>query len=90
MGFLSGLRTAHAILRYTNNMPKKPLTDEERQAFIDSLPNNEVNENAEQTFKDAIARAAQPKQSAPEKSTEADDDCNDTQTRSDKVDDISH
>ena len=61
---------------------RKPLTDEERQAFIDSLPDDQVNESAEQVFNDAIERAAQPTQSAPEKSTEADDDYSDTQTHS--------
>ena len=69
---------------------KKPLTDAERQAFIDSLPDDQVNDNAEQAFKDAIERVVPPKQSAQEKSTEADDDCNDTQTHSDKVEDTSH
>jgi hypothetical protein len=68
---------------------RKPLTDEERQAFIDSLPDDEVNENAEQTFKGAIERASRQKQSAPEKSTAADDDCSDTQTHSDKAEDTS-
>ena len=68
---------------------RKPLTDDERQAFIDSLPDDQVNENAEQVFKDAIARAAQQKQSTPEKSTEADDDYTDTQTHSDKAEDVS-
>ena len=68
---------------------RKPLTDEERQAFIDSLPDDQVNENAEQVFNDTIARAAQQKQSTPEKSTEADDDYTDTQTRSNKAEDTS-
>ena len=68
---------------------RKPLTDEERQAFIDSLPDDQVNENAEQVFNDAIERAAQQKQSEQEKSTEADDDCNDKQTRSNKAEDTS-
>ena len=78
-------------MRYTRPMSdKKPLTDEERQAFIDGLPDDQVNENAEQVFNDAIARAAKPVQSAPEKSTEADDDCNDTQTHSNKAEDVSH
>ena len=75
---------------YTGVMSKKPLTDEERQVFIDNLPDDQINENAEQTFKEAIERAAQPKQSAQEKSTEADDDCNDTQTHSNKAEDVSH
>ena len=68
---------------------RKPLTDEERQAYIDSLPDDQVNENAEQVFNDAIERAAQPTQSEQEKSTAADDDCNDTQTHSDKAEDTS-
>ena len=78
-------------MRYTMSMSKKqPLTDEERQAFIDSLPDDQVNDNAEQVFNDATRRAAQPKQSEQEKSTEADDDCNDTQTHSNKAEDVSH
>ena len=71
-------------------MSKKPLTDEERQAFIDSLPDDQVNESAEQVFSDAIERVAKPKQSEQEKSTATDDDCNDTQTRSNKAEDTSH
>lgn len=66
---------------------KQPLTDEERQAFIDSLPDDEVNDNAEQVFNDATRRAVQPTQSEQEKSTATDDDCNDTQTRSDRAED---
>ena len=69
---------------------RKPLTDEERQAYIDSLPDDQVNENAEQVFNDAIERAAQPTQSEQEKSTATDDDCNDKQTRSNKAEDTSH
>ena len=77
-------------MRYTRLMSdKKPLTDEERQAFIDRLPDDEINDNAEQVFGDAIERAVQPTQSEQEKSTEADDDYNDTQTRSDKAEDTS-
>jgi hypothetical protein len=71
-------------------MSKKPLTDEERQAFIDNLPDDQVNENAEQIFADATRRVALPKQSEQEKSTEADDNCSDTQTHSDKAEDTSH
>ena len=70
-------------------MSKKPLTDEERQAFIDNLPDDQVNENAEQIFADATRRVALPKQSEQEKSTEADDNCSDTQTHSDKAEDTS-
>ena len=77
-------------MRYTRPMSdRKPLTDEERQAFIDCLPDDQVNENAEQIFMDTTRRAVQPKQSEQEKSTEADDDCNDTQTHSDKAEDTS-
>jgi hypothetical protein len=76
-------------MRYTKNMSKKPLTDEERQAFIDNLPDDQKNENVEEIFGDAIARAAQPKQSAQEKSTEADDGYSDTQTHSDTTEDTS-
>ena len=76
-------------MRYTRRMSKKPLTDEARQAFIYSLPDDQVNENAKQVFSDAIERVAQPKQSEQEKSTAADDDCSDTQTHSDKVEDTS-
>ena len=71
-------------------MSKKSLTDEERQAFIDSLPDDQVNEGSEQIFADATRRVALPKQSEQEKSTEADDNCIDTQTHSDKAEDTSH
>ena len=77
------------VVRYTRYMSKKPLTDEERQVFIDNLPDDQKNENAEQIFNDAIARAAQPKQSAQEKSTKADDGYSDTQTHSDTTEDTS-
>lgn len=80
----------HYGVRYTRNMSKKPLTDEERQAFIDNLPADQKNENAEEIFNDAIARAARPKQSTQEKSTEADDGYSDTQTHSDTTEDTSH
>ncbi len=76
-------------MRYTRPMSKKPLTDEERQAFIDSLPDDEVNDNAEKIFTDAIERVVPSKQSEQEKSTEADDDYSDTQTRSNKAEDTS-
>jgi hypothetical protein len=47
-------------------MPKKKsLTDDERQAFIDKLPKDQVNLKAEEVFEDAIERAAQPKRSKP-------------------------
>ncbi len=74
---------------YTWDMTKKPLTDEERQAYLDNLPDDQKNESAEQVFDEAIERAAQPKQSEPERSTEADDDYSDTQTHSDTTEDTS-
>ena len=70
------------------NPRKNPLTDEERQAFIDKLPPDQVNPDAEATFNDAIARAAQPQRSKPE-TLDSDDGYNDTQTRSRKTEDIS-
>ncbi len=66
---------------------KKPLTDEERQAFIDKLPADQVNPKAEEVFEDAIARAAQPKRSKPEKQVDS-DSYNDKQTQSHKTEDI--
>ena len=89
MGLHLPLRAPGCGLRYTRYMSKKPLSDEERQAFIDNLPDDQKNENAEQIFSDAIARAAQPKQSAQEKSTEADDGYTDTQTHSGTTEDTS-
>lgn len=71
-------------------MSKDPLTDEGRQAFIDKLPDDQKNENAEQTFNKAIERAAQPKQSGQEKSPNSSDDYSDTQTHSDTAEDTSH
>jgi len=70
-------------------MPKKPLTDEERQAFMDNLPDEQKNDNAEQIFDDAIERAAQPTQSGPE-TPDSSDGYTDTQTHSDKAEDTSH
>lgn len=67
---------------------KKPLTDEERQAFIDNLPPEQINPNAQETFGEAIERAAQPSQSKPE-TPEPDDGYTDTQTRSHKAEDTS-
>lgn len=89
MGLHLPLKALGCGLRYTRYMSKDPLSDEERQAFIDNLPDDQKNENAEQIFSDAIARAAQPKQSAQGKSTEADDDYSDTQTHSDTTADTS-
>jgi hypothetical protein len=40
---------------------KDPLTDEERQKFLDNLPDDQKNDSAEQIFDKAIERAAQPK-----------------------------
>lgn len=60
---------------------KKPLTDEERQAFIDNLPPDQVNPNAQETFEETIERAAQTQQSKPG-IPDSDDGYNDTQIRS--------
>lgn len=67
-------------MRYTTNMTRKPLTDKERQAYLDSLPDDQKNENAEQIFDETIKRAAQLKQSELGKSKATDDDYSDTQT----------
>lgn len=76
-------------VRYTKYMSKKPLTDEERQAFIDKLPADQKNDNAEQIFDETIERAAQPTQSKP-KTPDSSDGYNDTQTHSDTTEDTSH
>lgn len=78
-------------LSYNNPMTqskKKPLTDEERQAFIDNLPPERINPNAQETFEEVISRAAQPQQSEPE-TPDSDDDYTDTQTHSRTTEDIS-
>ena len=67
---------------------KKPLTDEERQAFIDNLPPEQINPNAQETFEVTISRAAQPPQSKPE-TPEPDGDYTDTRTHSHKAEDTS-
>ena len=67
---------------------KKPLTDEERQAYIDKLPSEQVNPEAKEVFDEAISRAAQPQQSKPE-TPDSDDDYTDTQTHSHKAEDTS-
>lgn len=67
---------------------KKPLTDEERQAFINKLPPEQVNPNAQETFDSAISHAAQPQQSEPE-TPDSDDDYTDTQTHSHRAEDTS-
>ena len=90
VGLWATKRDSQYRMRYTSTMTKKPLTNEERQAYVDSLPDDQKNENAEQIFDEATRRAAQPKQSTPEKSTAADDDYNDTQTHSDTAEDTSH
>lgn len=70
-------------------MPKKkPLTDDERQAFIDKLPKDEVNPKAKEVFEDAIALASQPKRSKQEKPA-GNDSYNDKQTRLRKTEDTS-
>lgn len=68
---------------------KKPLTDEERQAFIDKLPDEQKNDNAEQIFDEAIARAAQPPRSESE-TPDFSDGYSDRQTHSDTTEDTSH
>lgn len=68
---------------------KKPMTDDERQAFLDSLPDDEKRDDVEQIFDDTIARAAQPPRSIPE-TPAADDDYSDRQTRSNTTEDTSH
>lgn len=76
-------------MRYTTNMTRKPLTDKERQAYLDSLPDDQKNENAEQLFDEATRRAAKPKRSELEKSTEAGDSYSDTQTHLSTTEDTS-
>jgi hypothetical protein len=70
-------------------MSKDPLTDEERQAFIDKLPDDQKNDNAEQVFNKVIERSARPKQSSQEKSPDSSDGYSDTQTHSDTTEDTS-
>jgi hypothetical protein len=70
-------------------MTKQPMSDEERQAYLDSLPDDHKNTDAKDIFDEAIERAAKPKQSAPERSTEADDGYSDTQIHSDTAEDTS-
>ena len=67
---------------------KKPLTDAQRQAYLDNLSPDQVNPDAQATFEDAIAHAAKPKQSAPE-TPDAADGYTDTQTRSRNTEDTS-
>lgn len=69
-------------------MAKQPLNDDDRQKFLDSLQEDQVNENAEQKLDKAIARAAQQSRSGQEK-PEPDDDYTDTQTHSDTTADTS-
>ena len=60
--------------------PKKiPLNDDERQAFIDNLPLDQVNADAKEIFEDAIERASQPQRSKPE-TPDSDDGYSDTRT----------
>lgn len=69
-------------------MAKQPLSDDDRQKFLDNLPEDKVNPDAGQKFDNAIARAAQQSQSKSGK-PESDDDYNDTQTHSDTAADTS-
>ncbi len=93
MGFYDGqipaLKCFVLAVRYTRNMTdKKPMSDEERQEFLDNLPEDEKRDNAEQVFDDAIARAVQPPRSVSETPDSA-DGYNDRQTRSDTTVDTS-
>ena len=67
---------------------EKPLSDEQRQAFIDNLPSEQVNPNAQEIFEETIERAAQPQQSRPE-TPDSDDGYTDRQTRSHMIEDTS-
>ncbi len=69
-------------------MAKQPLSDDDRQKFLDNLPEDKVIPDAEQKFDEAIERAAQQSQSAREKPA-ADDGYSDIQTRSDTAEDTS-
>lgn len=69
-------------------MAKQPLNDDQRQAFLDNLSEDQVNENAEQKLDKAIARAAQQSRSKPE-TLEPADGYSDTQTHSDTTADTS-
>ncbi len=94
MGFYgdhkSPLKNILFALRYTRSMPdKKPMSDEERQAFLDNLPDDQKRDDAEQVFDNAIARAAQPPRSVSETPDSA-DDYSDTQTHSNTAVDTSH
>ena len=65
-------------------MAKQPLTEEERQDFIDNLQSlDQVNSNAVQTFDKAITRTALPKQSKPKTLEQQSDGYSDTRTHSD-------
>lgn len=89
MGFRNGSLPVFRSLRYTSFMTdKKPLTDEERQAYLDNLLPDRVNPNAKETFDLAIEHAAKPKQSEPE-TPEPADDYSDKQTHSDTTEDTS-
>jgi hypothetical protein len=69
-------------------MAKQPLNDDDRQKFLDILPEDKVDQNAEQKFDKAIERAAQQSQSGQKKPAPG-DDYSDTQTRSDTTEDTS-
>lgn len=81
--------TGFSQLMCTKHMSKKKLlTDDDRQAFIDKLPENQLNPKAEEVFEDAISRASQPKRSKPEKPVGS-DNYTDIQTHSRKIEDTS-
>jgi hypothetical protein len=70
------------------NPKKKPLTDDERQAFVDNLPPDQVNADVKEVFDDAIARASQPQRSKLG-TPDSDDGYSDTQTHSRSSEDTS-
>jgi|GEM_PF-2366308 hypothetical protein len=88
LGYFERFWAVYCPRVYTGGMTNQPLSDEERQAYIDKLPADQVNPDAEATFDDAIERAAKPKQSKPE-TPDPSDGYTDTQTHSDTTEDIS-
>ncbi len=69
-------------------MTNQPLSDDERQEFVDKLPSDKVNPEAEKTFNKAIELSAKPEQSAQGKQVPY-DDYNGKQTHSDNTEDTS-
>lgn len=69
-------------------MTKQPLSDDDRQKFLDNLPEDKVTPDAEQKLDKAIERAAQQSRSGRGK-PDLDDGYNDTQTHSNTAEDTS-